>query len=98
MPPGLVAFPTELREIVGSGRKYVGTVVPDIAVPFAFEIDRIVQIARRHELALPHRTRPGTAHRVEIDEPAIEDAKCGDQFAPEIGAAASVIGKRCERR
>src|SRR5262249_22866501 len=72
--------------------------VPDVALAVIVEAHRELQIARRHELALAHGTRPGTQHVFRLDPTLIDDLDRVQQLLAEIGAPAPVIGERGERR
>jgi hypothetical protein len=61
--------------------------VPDVAQPVLVEIDRVLEIARRHELRLSHRTRPRPGHGLCVDVAALHDCERLEQLAAkEIGA------------
>src|SRR5687768_8789081 len=57
--PGLVTIPVETFEIICDRREGVGRRFPDVAPAVVVEVDGVFQIARRHELRLSHRSRPG---------------------------------------
>src|SRR6202040_4325082 len=92
-PPALAAAPTQARDEIRDRGQRVGPVVPDVLPAVAIVIDRISEKGRGHELALPHRPRPGPGHIVRPDMSLIEDAQCRDQLAAEIRAAAAVRGE-----
>jgi hypothetical protein len=73
-------------EKIGGRADGVGRAGPDVPPSRALEIDGIGEIARRHELRLAHRPRPGPEHPTRFDLALLQDDQRREQFVPEIVA------------
>ena len=93
LAPGLAVAPARLRQIVGDGAEHVGLAGPDVAPAVALEVDRVAQVAGRHELRLAHRACIGAGHRRGHDIAMIQDLQRGQQFASEKAGSAAVPGQ-----
>ena len=76
-------------QIVGDRRKAVGDGAPDVAAAVAVEIDRILQKARRQELRLSERPRPGTRHPIGSDVAGLQDLQARQGFPAGRSASGS---------
>ena len=82
-------------EKIGGRADGVRRAGPDVAPSGALEIDGIGEVARRHELRLAHRPRPGPEHPTRFDLALLQDDQRRQQFVPEIVAAKL---DKCEAR
>ena len=96
-PPGQVLGPAVRLQVMGDRGEHVGRGSPDVPVPVLVEIDGPLQVARRHELRLPHGAGPRAAQGLEGDVAAIDDLQGIEQFTAEERAAPPFPRQRRQR-
>ena len=95
--PRLVPPPAVVLQVVGDRGEGVGVRGPDVAAAVAVEVDRVTEVARRHELRLAHCPRPGATHARHVDVAARHHRERIVELGSEKGGAPRLPGQRGER-
>ena len=97
-PPRLARRPAEMLEICrGRGQRIAGVVAPNVPPPVTVPIDGMGVEGRRHELRMPHRTRPRAAQLLCIGIARLQNTQSVQQFALEKLRPPRVIGEGGQR-